>query len=134
MSRLEKARAEKQQGKKKTFMVLSIIVLVVLAAAAFYLLQDGSLDIFTGEEPDLIDRERTGAFVDIFELTYVRVYLKEGVTLEEAFVNGEEMRYSDGNDRWELVLRDYGEGDQLEIVVSSDEAGNQELSIIVREM
>ncbi len=97
-------------------------------------MQDGFLDIFTGKEPDLINTERTEAFIDIFQLTYVRVYLKDEVTAAEVTADGEKLNYNDDYKRWELVLRDYEEGDQLEIMVVSDKTRTQELSIIIREM
>ncbi len=135
MSRLEKARAQKQQGKKRLFIV-SIIVLVIIAAGIFYLFfQDGSLDIFSIEEPDFIDKDRTEAFIDFFELTYVRVYLKDEMNAAEVTVNGENLSFNDEHDRWDIVLSGYESDDELVIIVTGeDREQTQEVTVIIEEL
>ncbi|MGM0653035.1 MAG: hypothetical protein ACQES4_09695, partial [Bacillota bacterium] len=136
MSRLEKARAEKKQGRKRSIVAVAIIVLVVLAAGTFYLLQDGPTVFFTREEPDLIDLEKTEAFIDIFQLTYVRVYLKDDVNDAEVTAGGEKISFNDEYDRWDTVLSGYEEGDELIITVVAEEDQEliQEITIIVEEL
>ena len=136
MSRLEKARAEKKQGRKRSVVAVAIIVLAVLAAGIFYLLQDGPTEFFTREEPDLIDIEKTEAFIDIFQLTYVRVYLKDDAAAVEVTADGEKLSFNNEHDRWDTVLRGYEEGDELVITVVAEEDQEliQEITIIAEEL
>jgi len=136
MSRLQKARSEKKYSRRKRIFAVVIIVLAVLSAMGFYFFQGRTLEIIAGEEIDLIDLNRTEAFIDLFALTYVRVYMQEGVKASDVTVNGEEMRYSAEHERWELVISGHEEGDILKIVVRSDDVRTrtQEVNVTVKEM
>ncbi len=127
MSRLEKARAEKKKGRKKSLVIVAAVVLVLLIAAlVLYMQQDGFsfTDLFGEEDLELIDLERSVVFIDIFKLSYVRVYINEGKQAATVAANGEELRYNAEHERWELVLSGYEPGDELEITAVSAEDGN----------
>lgn len=137
MSRLEKARSEKNKGRKrlKTILFLALGILVVTGFVTF-VNQDMISDWFRQEEADLIDMDRSIAFMDLFELTYVRIYLLEGKEISEVTANGEKMNYNPEYERWELVIGGYEAGDVLDIVAISgeDEDAFQEEALIIEEL
>ncbi len=137
MSRLEKARSEKNRGRKrlKAITLFALGILFVMGIATFFY-QDTISDWFRQEEAYLIDMERSIAFIDLFELTYVRVYLLERMEASEVTANGEKMVFNLEHDRFELVLGGYEAGDELDIVVISieDEVALQEEVLIVKEL
>lgn len=137
MSRLEKAIENKKKSKQKANKIIAVlfVFLVIIGLVAFLFLDDitGLLD---QNEADLIDMARSAAFIDVFGLTYVRVYLNNGQTASEVTANGEQLRYRSEHNRWELVMSDYVEGDVLQIIIISGEDNSviQKAIIIAEEL
>ena len=139
MSRLEKARDEKQKNKKRSSVII-FIMLGVMIIGGLLLLPD--LGIFAGvsEDPgaNLIDLEKSRVFIDIFELTYVRVYVDKDEAVLEILANEEPLEYNAEDDRWEVVLGGFKAGDELTITaVSGDDEEDkivQEVVLIINEL
>ncbi|GEM_PF-2648749 len=134
MSRLEKAREKKRKGRKKFYILMFVVqVIVILAALILFLHYDDIEGWFRQGDAELIDMERSIAFIDLFELTYVRIYLLEEVEALVVTVNGEELTFNKEYDRWELVTGEYGEGDELlaAAVSAKDDSVTQEAVLIV---
>jgi len=126
MSRLERARNEKQKGKKKSGIAVGIVLAVVIIGG---LVVFGGTDLFTGafekNEADYIDLEQSRAFIDIFDLTYVRVYINEGAEVEEVTADGNRLEYNTEDERWEVTMSGYSTGD--EVLVTVVEKGGEEI-------
>jgi len=139
MSRLEKARDEKQKNKKRSSVII-FIMLGVMIIGGLLLLPD--LGIFAGVSQDpganLIDLEKSRVFIDIFELTYVRVYVDKDEAVLEILANEEPLEYNAEHDRWEVVLGGFKAGDELTITaVSGDDEEDkivQEVVLIINEL
>lgn len=132
MGRLEKARAAKRKSKKRFQIVIVITgILLVLILAGLY-----NENIFNGRsteaEADLIDLEKSAAFIDIFGLTYVHIYLNANEADLEVTVIGEPLEYSAEESKWDLVLTGYSAGDELtvQVVAADDEQKQVEVLII----
>ncbi len=135
MSRLEKAREKKRKGRKKLNILLIVLqVIVILLALVVFLNYDEVVGWFRQGDVELIDTEKSIAFIDLFELTYVRIYLLEEKEVSEITVNGEELTYNKEYDRWELVTGVYGEGDQIEVVaVSAADGSDIQVEVLIVE-
>ena len=137
MSRLERARDEKQKGKKKSGVAVGIVLAVVIIAGLFVF---GGTDLFTGafdqSEADYIDLEQSRAFIDIFDLTYVRIYINEGAEVEEVSADGNQLEYNDEDERWEITMSGYSVGDEVEVTVveKGGEEILQETVLVVEEL
>lgn len=137
MSRLEKAMENKEKSKKKSRKIMAaVLALLVIIALASFIFFDDVTGLFDQNDADLIDMARSAAFIDVFGLTYVRVYLNNGKTAAEVTANGEQLRYRSEHDRWELVMSDLEAGDVLQIVIISgeDESVTQKAIIIAEEL
>jgi len=136
MSRLEKAREEKRKSKKKTGRLLFLMILLIVIAPVFFYFY--YMDELGGqlEENELLylDLEKTAAAVDMFELTYVRVYIFNGLEVDEIRVDGRPLDKSDTGNRWERTLTDSPAGSRLNIVVVVDGLVAQEEEIIVENL
>ncbi len=137
MSRLEKARDEKQKGKKKTGVAVVIVFAVIIIAG---LVMFVDTDLFTGlfdqGESDYIDLEQSRAFIDIFDLTYVRIYIDEGAEVEEVSADGNQLEFNDEDERWEITMSGYSSGDEVEVTVveKNGEEILQETVLVVEEL
>lgn len=137
MGRLEKARAEKYKGKKN-FLRLFLVFLVILIVAALFItvLQDRFTGIYSQQEINLIDRDRSAVFIDMFELTYVRIYLNEGIEAETVTANGLPLEYNREENRWELVTAGYEDGTEVTVTITETGGSNtiQEIVLIAKEL
>ncbi len=137
MGRLEKVRKEKYKDKKNfQRLFLVIIALLIIAALFVAVLQDRITEVFSQPEIDLIDWDRSTAFIDMFELTYVRIYLNEGVEAETVTANGLMLKYNREENRWELVTNGYEDGAEVAVTVTEtgDSSTIQEIVLIAKEL
>ncbi|MFU8794465.1 MAG: hypothetical protein ACNA7Z_03720 [Dethiobacteria bacterium] len=137
MGRLEKARAEKSKGKtniQRLFLVIFALLIVVALFIAVF--QNQLAELFAAPEADFIDMERSVTFIDMFELTYVRIYLNEGVEAETVTANGLPLEYNREENRWELVTGGYEDGAEVAVTVTETGGSSiiQEIVLIAREL
>jgi len=136
MSRLEKARDEKQKGKKKTKLTVIVVLgIVIIAGLVVFAGSDRVSGILGQEEADFIDMEKSDVFIDIFDLTYVRIYVKEGEDVEKVSADGNQLEYNAEDERWEITMSNYGPGDEIKITAEeSGVDGVQEVVLVVEEL
>ena len=135
MSRLEKAREEKKKRRKKSRYILFLFLLIAAAIVTLYTL--GIEDLLnTPEEavPEVIDMERSTALIDIFDLTYVRIYTLENMAADEIRVNGEPLERALEEGRWEITLPNLQAGSEIFVVAIVDGKVVQEESLIIEEL
>lgn len=134
MSRLEKAREEKKR-KRKTRFILLLFLLIVAAVVTLYILDiDDLLNPPEEVVPEVIDIERSNALIDIFELTYVRIYTLQDQAADEIRVNGKPLEKTVEDDRWEITLPDLQAGNEILVVAVVDGKVVQEESLIIEEL
>ncbi|MDW7739410.1 MAG: hypothetical protein SCJ97_05045 [Bacillota bacterium] len=137
MSRLESAREKKKKQKvlKRQILLFFIVLALILSVLAFTY-RDQIFNLNRQPAADLIDMERSVAVLDIFDLTYVWIFLKDGVDAGSVTANGENLAYNGLYDRWETVFSDYREGDTIILVITdkNDESRIQEVEIIIRKL
>lgn len=94
--------------------------------------EDAESEVLNGE---LIDSNKSAAFIDFFALTHVHVYISEGRKVSEVSANGMALAYRDMEGRWELVMDDFAGGEELSIVANcaEDTGCFQEMLISVEE-
>ncbi len=133
MSRLEKAREYKHtKNKQSRFLIIALVVILALGLTSLlYGNESGSTD-----EADLIDRERSIAYIDFFDITYVHVYPKNEAVLDEVLVNGVSLEEDPGRGRWSGNFLGYSRGEELEVAAISANNGEQlqETVLVVKEM
>lgn len=137
MSRLEKARNTKYAERRKAGkLVIPIIALVVLLIGGLLYFQDQLNLPGRNKSADIIDLERSVAFIDMFDLTYVWIFLHEEKEAESVTADGLGLTYNADRARWELVTSGYEDGDQLNIsVVENDSTGHvQDLLLTVNDL
>ena len=135
MSRLEKAREEKRKRRKKSSFILLLFLITIAAIGTLYFLGiDYIIDTPEETVTEIIDLERSNALIDIFELTYVRVYTLDGLVADEIRVNGEPLEKSVEENRWEITLSDLKAGNEIFIVAVLDGRVVQEESLVVEEL
>jgi len=133
MSRLEKNREEKQKKKQRSkllFLVLAII-LVLGTGSLLYGNMGG-----TSDEASVIDQERSVAYIDFFDITYVHVYPQDEAVLSKALVNGEALEEDPDRGRWSGSFLGYSEGEEMTVTVSAGDNGEQvqEEVLVIDEM
>lgn len=135
MSRLEKAREEKRKRRKKSSFILLLFLITIAAIGTLYFLGiDYIIDTPEETVTEIIDLERSNALIDIFELTYVRVYTLDGLVADEIRVNGEPLERSVEENRWEITLLNLQAGNELFVVAVLDGRVVQEESLVVEEL
>lgn len=135
MSRLEKAREEKRKKKKKSRFIFLLFLLVVAALIVFYIyyLED-ILNVPEETVSDVLDSELSTALIDIFDLTYVRIYILEGLVADEIRANGVPLERNIEENRWEVTLPDLQAGSEVFIVVIVDSKVVEEKSLIIEDL
>lgn len=137
MGRLEKVRKEKFKDKKNFQRLFLVIIALITVAALFIAVsQDRITDLFSQPEIDLIDRNRSAAFIDMFELMYVRIYLNEDIEAETVTADGLPLEYNREENRWELVTSGYEDGAEVAVIVTEtgDSSTIQEIVLIAKEL
>lgn len=131
MSRLEKSRKEKQNQKKQTrFLLIALSVILVLGLAS---LLYGNMVDGPNHRDDLIDMERSVAYIDFFEITYVHVYLDDEMTPSKVLANEQPLKEDPARKRWSNEFLGYRQGEELTIRVFADNNGDlvQEESLVI---
>ncbi len=135
MSRLEKAREEKRKRRKKSSFILLLFLITIAAIGTLYFLGiDYIIDTPEETVTEIIDLERSTALIDIFDLTYVRIYTLEDQVADEIRVNGEPLERTVEENRWEITLSDLKAGNEIFIVAVLDGRVVQEESLVVEEL
>ena len=135
MSRLEKAREEKKKRRKKTRFILILFLLIIAALVVLYIYYlDNIIPVQEETIPEVIDLERSTALIDIFDLTYVRIYTLEDQVADEIRVNGEPLERTLDESRWEITLPDLQAGSEIFVVAIVDGKVVQEESLIIEEL
>lgn len=135
MNRLERTKVQVKRRKSRTFIIVVLILgFIVIGGASFLLLQDRLFHANRQDGVNLIDQEQTVAMIDIFDQTYVRVYIREGETAVTVKVNGELLFYNADAGRWELILTEHKAGDKLVVVANADNGTAQEVVLTVEDI
>ncbi len=137
MSRLEKAREVKAKKKKQNRFLLIVMVLI-LGLGLVSLLYGGFDDKeAAGADSELIDRERSVVFVDVFDLTHAWIYLSDDFDGEQTKIkaNGTPLEYHPEDRVWRLTMSGYSAGDELtlEITAASLDKAREETIVIESE-
>ncbi len=137
MSRLEKAREVKAKKKKQNRFLLIVMVLI-LGLGLVSLLYGGFDDEeAAGADSELIDRERSVVFVDVFDLTHAWIYLSDDFDGEQTKIkaNGTPLEYHPEDRVWRLTMSGYSAGDELtlEITAASLDKAREETIVIESE-
>ncbi len=132
MSRLDKARAYK---KKKVLITKFVFISFLFLLIMVIIIGTFNRGLFTDrsgrKEVDLIDMEKSAAFIDMFELTYIRLYLKEGKTASSVTANDEQFEYKPEEDRWDLTLKGYNAGEKINITVISENNSEKTQNVVL---
>lgn len=125
-----KQAAKKEKTGQIFFMALAVILFLGLANLLYGNMGGAS------DETDLIDLERSIAYIDFFDITYVHVYPENEVAPAEVQVNGRSLEENPGRNMWSGNFLGYSRGEELTVTITAHKNGErvQELVLIVEEM